>query len=165
MSKITLYQLANDLSEVLDQVDPDTGELPDEYGAVRELVANKAASVAAYITACELDADAIDSRLKEVALQVKRERAKAQRLREYLLECMQKTGITEIESNDRLLKIKRYPDRDEYVEIDAAAAEQIPEQFVRIKKEPDKAEIKKALKAGKEFSFARLVKKDRLSIG
>lgn len=165
MGNITLYELADDLAEVLDKVDPETGELPEEFGQIRELISTKAASVAAYISARELEADAIDGRLKEVAERVKAQRKRAARLRAYLCDCMQKAQITSIESNDKLLRIRRMPERDEYVEIDPVPTEQIPEELMRIKREPDKIAIRKALKDGADFSFARIVKKDRLTIG
>ena len=46
MTGITLYALADQLAAILDQVNED-GELPEEYGDVRELVAHKGAAVAA----------------------------------------------------------------------------------------------------------------------
>lgn len=165
MSNITLYKLADELREVLDKVDPETGELPQEFGQIRELVSTKAAAVAAYISSKELEAESVERRLKEISEQVKRQRKRAEALRGYLLECMSKASITEIDSNDNLLRIRRYPSRDESVEIDPQSAENIPDEFLRIKKEPDKLAIKKALKDGAELPFARIVKKDRLSIG
>jgi hypothetical protein len=36
---VTLYQAATELAAALDQIDPETGELPAEYGTARELVA------------------------------------------------------------------------------------------------------------------------------
>jgi hypothetical protein len=54
MTGITLYALADQLAAILDQVNED-GELPEEYGDVRELVAHKGAAVAAYVAARELE--------------------------------------------------------------------------------------------------------------
>ncbi len=53
---ISLYSAVDELRSVLDQVDEETGELPEGYESARGLVANKSAKVAAYIAQTEAEA-------------------------------------------------------------------------------------------------------------
>jgi hypothetical protein len=162
---VTLYQAATELAAALDQIDPETGELPAEYGTARELVERKGAAVAAYIAQREMEADAIDGRLEEISRRVKAMRSRAVHLRNYMADCMRTAGITEIASDDKLLRVRLYPGRDESVEIYDQSL--LAEQFTRVKKtrEPDKTGIKVAIKSGQDVQGARIVKRDRLIIG
>jgi hypothetical protein len=162
---VTLYQAATELAAALDQIDPETGELPAEYGTARELVERKGAAVAAYIAQRELEADAIDGRLEEISKRVKAMRSRAVHLRNYMADCMRTAGITEIASDDKLLRVRLYPGRDESVEVYDQSL--LAEQFTRVKttREPDKTGIKVAIKSGQDVQGARIVKRDRLIIG
>ena len=162
---VTLYQAATELAAALDQIDPETGELPAEYGTARELVERKGAAVAAYIAQREMEADAIDGRLEEISKRVKAMRSRAAHLRSYMADCMRTAGITEIASDDKLLRVRLYPGRDESVEIYDQSL--LAEQFTRVKttREPDKTGIKVAIKSGQDVQGARIVKRDRLIIG
>jgi hypothetical protein len=162
---VTLYQAATELAAALDQIDPETGELPAEYGTARELVERKGAAVAAYIAQRELEADAIENRIDEISRRVKAMRSRAVHLRSYLADCMRTAGITEIASDDKLLRVRLYPGRDESVEVYDQSL--LAEQFMRVKttREPDKTGIKVAIKSGQDVQGARIVKRDRLIIG
>jgi hypothetical protein len=162
---VTLYQAAAELAAALDQIDPETGELPAEYGTARELVERKGAAVAAYIAQREMEADAIDGRLEEISKRVKAMRSRAVHLRNYMADCMRTAGITEIASDDKLLRVRLYPGRDESVEVYDQSL--LAEQFTRVKttREPDKTGIKVAIKSGQDVQGARIVKRDRLIIG
>jgi len=161
---VTLYQAATELAAALDQIDPETGELPAEYGTARELVERKGAAVAAYIAQREMEADAIDGRLEEISKRVKAMRSRAVHLRNYMADCMRTAGITEIASDDKLLRVRLYPGRDESVEVYDQSL--LAEQFTRVKttREPDKTGIKVAIKSGQDVQGARIVKRDRLII-
>jgi hypothetical protein len=161
---VTLYQAATELAAALDQIDPETGELPAEYGTARELVERKGAAVAAYIAQREMEADAIDGRLDEISKRVKAMRSRAVHLRNYMADCMRTAGITEIASDDKLLRVRLYPGRDESVEVYDQSL--LAEQFTRVKttREPDKTGIKVAIKSGQDVQGARIVKRDRLII-
>lgn len=161
---VTLYQAATELAAALDQIDPETGELPAEYGTARELVERKGAAVAAYIAQREMEADAIDGRLEEISKRVKAMRSRAVHLRNYMADCMRTAGITEIASDDKLLRVRLYPGRDESVEVYDQSL--LAEQFTRVKttREPDKTGIKVAIKRGQDVQGARIVKRDRLII-
>lgn len=166
MTNLTLYALTDALVETLDQID-ENGELPPEYGDIRELVANKAVSVAAYIANRELQIESMRERLKEIGKHVAAAEKRTDRLREYLAFHMARAGITEINGPDPLLHVKLQPGRDEAVEI--FDEKQIPASFLNVPEppapKPDKAAIKRAIKAGQDVPGAKLVKRDRLVIG
>lgn len=162
---LTLYELASQLSQTLDQVSDD-GELPEGFESIRALVEQKGAAVAAYIAQREWEAQAMKDRLAEVKKRIDAQEKRCAWLRSYLLENMRTAGMTEIKSGDTLLTIKRYPERDEAVEI--WDERQIPAEFM-VQPEPppakpSKVAIKSAIKAGQEVPGAKLVKRDRLEI-
>ena len=166
MTGLTLYELASQLSQTLDQVSED-GELPEGFENIRGLVEAKGAAVAAYIAQREYEAEAMKTRLAEVKKRVDAQEKRCAWLRHYLLDNMRLAGITEIKSGDLLLTIRRYPDRDESVEI--WDEKQIPVEFM-VQPEPPPAKpakvlIKAAIKKGEDVPGAKLVKKDRLVIG
>lgn len=163
--RITLSSLADELESSLDQMDPETGELGTEYGHIREMVETKAASVAAYALNSEAQADAMEARAKELAAGAKAIRKRGEWLRRYLLENMQRTGITEIKANDGSLRIKRYPERD--VSVEVFQPELVPADYMRVipaTEAPDKTLIGRALKDGFDVAGCRIVKRDRLEV-
>jgi len=111
-----------------------------------------------------MEADAIDGRLEEISKRVKAMRSRAVHLRNYMADCMRTAGITEIASDDKLLRVRLYPGRDESVEVYDQSL--LAEQFTRVKttREPDKTGIKVAIKSGQDVQGARIVKRDRLII-
>ena len=46
---ISLYKAADDVRKLFDQMDAETGELPEGFEPAREIVIRKSAAVAAYI--------------------------------------------------------------------------------------------------------------------
>lgn len=167
MSSLTLYEAADQLAVALDQVDPETGELDPAFGAMHELVQAKGVAVAAFIAQRELEAEGVAARVKEVNRQLAAQEKRIAWLRRYLLDNMARTGITEIKSNDSLLKIKRYIERDKAVEIFDAT--QIPVCYMTVPKMPDpvpdKRAISHAIESGHDVAGAKIVKRDRLVIG
>lgn len=164
MSKVTLYALSDSMIDLLDQVDPETGELPEEFGSVRALVEDKAAAVAAYIANTDQHVAGMKAALKSAQARVGQAEKRADRLRAYLADCMARTGIKTIEAADGLLRVRLYPGRDESVEVYDAAL--LPAELIRrkVSEEPDKTAIKKAIKEGRDVQGARIVARDRLTI-
>lgn len=163
--KITLYQASEDLADLLDQVEPDTGELPEGFEAAREIVAKKATSVAAYILNTERQIDLVKARAKDLADAAKREEKRLAWLRQYLADNMAATGVLSIVSEDGTFKAKLDPERDASVEV--FQPELLPADYLReipAKTEPDKTLIAKALKDGYDVPGARIIKRDRLTL-
>jgi hypothetical protein len=160
---LTLFQSSEELRRVLDQVDPDTGELPEGYESARGLVANKASKVGAYILQSEAEAAMIEAHAKMLLDRVKTQKRRVEWLRAYLLENMLETGILEVavESGS---SIRLYPYRDPAVEI--FDERQIPAEYMAdpVPPKPSKAKILDAIKSGVEVPGALLVKRHRLTI-
>jgi hypothetical protein len=162
--QITLHAATETVRELLDQIDGETGELPDGYESARALVQSKATAVVAYALESERQADMVEDYAKELMLRVKAQRNRVLWLRRYLAEHMAALGITEIKDERGVFKASLAVGRDEAVEVFDAG--QVPADFVRTvtKTEPDKALIKAEIKAGRDVAGARLVKRDRLTI-
>jgi hypothetical protein len=162
---ITLYQAAANVRELLDQIDPETGEIPEGFEQARAIVATKATAVAAYMLESEKQAAMVEEAGKELLERVKRQRKRIDWLKQYLASHMAACGITEISDERGLFKATLQTGRDEAIEIFDAG--QLPNDYLReipAKYEPDKALIKKAIKDGFDVPGAKLVKRDRLTV-
>lgn len=108
----------------------------------------------------------VDARIKELQVASKSIANNAERAKESLKYVMQVSGALKIEAADKTFKAVLSIGRDEPVEI--FDEKQIPADYMReipVRYEPDKALIKKAIKDGYEVPGARLVAKDRLTLG
>lgn len=161
---ITLYQAAQEVRELLEQIDPETGEMPEGFEQARAIVATRAQAVAAFILENNAQADMVEAHAKALLDRVKTARKRTDWLKEYLRSHMAAAGVLSIKSDDGTFSAKLEIGRDESVEI--YEPESIPEDYMRevVKVEPDKALIKKAIKDKFTVPGARIVAKDRLTI-
>lgn len=162
---ISLYQAAATVRELLDQIDPETGEMPAEFEQARAVVATKASAVAAYVLEADKQADMLEAHAKEVLARVKAQRKRGDWLRQYLASHMAACGITEIRDERGLFKATLSAGRDKSVDI--YQPELLPKDYLReipAKYEPDKVLIRKAIDDGFDVPGARVVSKDRLTI-
>ena len=164
--QISLYAAAETVRNLLEQIDPETGEIPEGFEQARALVASKSQAVAAFILSNDAEADFVEAHAKELLAKVKTARKRSDWLRQYLQGHMTACGITEIKSDDGTFKVSLALGRDESVEIFDSAM--LPNDYWTEPKPPepapDKALIKKAIKDGFDVPGARLVKKDRLAL-
>jgi hypothetical protein len=163
--KIALYEAAATVRELLEQVDPETGELPEGFEQARAIVATKAQAVAAFILENDAQAGMVEAHAKALLDRVKTARKRSDWLKQYLQSHMAAAGVLSIKSDDGTFSAVLSPGRDESVEVFDAA--QLPQDYMRevpAKLEPDKVLIKAALKDNFDVPGARLVKKDRLTI-
>lgn len=162
---ITLHKATEQVRELLDQIDPETGELPEGFEQARELVTTKAVSVTAYILESERGIESAKAYVKELTAQIKTAEKRSDWLRKYLQDHMAAAGITEIADERGIFKASLALGRDESVDVFDEA--QLPDDYLReipAKHEPDKTLIKKAIKDGFEVPGARIIKRDRLTI-
>lgn len=162
---ITLHQATEQVRAMLDQIDPETGEMPEGFEDARALVNNKAVAVTAYILEADRSIESVKQYIKDLSAKVKSAEKRQDWLRRYLQEHMSAAGITDISDERGVFKASLAVGRDESVEVFDDA--QIPQDYLRevpAKYEADKTLIKKAIKDGFEVPGARLVKKDRLTI-
>jgi hypothetical protein len=165
MNDVTLYRAAEDVRELLEQIDPETGELPAEFEQAREIVASKAQAVAAFILQNDAQAAMVEAHAKSLMDRAKTAKKRSEWLREYLRTHMSRCGIREIASDDGTFKASLAIGRDESVEVFDAA--QVPADYMRevpAKTEPDKTLIRAAMKDGFQVPGARLVARDRLTL-
>lgn len=160
---ISLYQAADELAPLLDQIDDD-GCISEELNQALSVFEGKGVSVAAYILNCEAQAQMISDAADRMKERAKPFLNRSARLRQYLSDNMKRTGMTSITSPEFHVKLEI--DRDESIEV--FEPKLIPSEFMRTPKPadpaPDKSAIKKAIKDGKEVQGARIVAKDRLTI-
>jgi len=162
---ITLHQATEQVRELLDQIDPETGELPEGFEDARAVVTHKAIAVTAYILEADRGIASVKEYIKDLTAKVKAAEKRQDWLRRYLQEHMAAAGITEIADERGVFKASLAQGRDEAVEVFDEA--QVPGNYLReipAKYEADKTLIKKAIKDGFEVPGARLVKRDRLTI-
>lgn len=162
---ITLHKAADDVRSLLDQIDPETGEMPEGFDQARAIVATKATAVAAYLIESEKQADAADEYVKELQGRVKTARKRLEWLRGYLQSHMAAAGVLEIKDERGIFKATLQLGRDEAVEIFDET--QIPFNYmveVPATQKPDKLLMKRAMHDGFEIPGAKLVKRDRLVI-
>ena len=159
----SLYELATDFRNQLDELFDENGEATPAFEEFRVQLGNKINQVAAYVLNCESDSDQCKEVIDRIQARRKAYERKADKLRTYLAENMKVAGITEIKADDRSFVVKLYPERDESVQIDDGIA--FPIELCNIKPpEPSKLKIKAAILAGEPIIGARIITKDRLVI-
>ena len=158
-----LYEIDRRILQVIESgfaFDEDTGEVW-EAEDLEDLEAErneKLEACALYIKDMEADAAAI--RAEETAL-AERRRAKERRaesLRSYVAASMMAAGQSSMETARCSLRFRR----SEAVEV--TDAEALPAEMQSVKVTPNKAAIRKALKAGHEVAGARLVENQNLQL-
>lgn len=156
----TLYALSAEMADILTQVDPETGELPEEFGTIQGLIQDKILACAAFCLEHDARAAQFEARAKELAAQAKKMRARTEWLDQYMAQAMRNADITQVQGGD--FTVRLYPQRDASVEI--TDADLLPAEYRRVIPEswaPDKMALKKALQSGADIQGAQLVRRDR----
>lgn len=162
---ITLYKAAEELQDILNSLDPETGEIPESLDDARALVAQKAVNVVAYLKDTASKADYLMAAAKELQDRANKQKKRNEWLRQYLAFHMRQTGITHIKDESGMFEAKLEIERDQ--SVDVFDTEQVPEEYMRTipeTQEPNKTLIASDLKLGIDVPGARIVKKDRLTI-
>lgn len=164
MTALTLFDLAQQVRESVNQIDPDTGEIIENYAESRELFQNKAVACVAYAKEEAATLESAKAMVKDMLAKIDAREKRLERFKSYLADCMKATGITEVKHDLGLFGAKLYEGRDESVELDEGAA--FPPELCNDPKPPapSKTKIKAAIKAGEAVAGARIVRKDRLTI-
>lgn len=162
---ISLYHAAQDVqNQIALCVDEDGVIDTDKLDAIACSFQDRAVATIAVYKGKGHTIDTLKSYLQEITDRIKREQKDQERLKDYLLASMSIAGVDKIKSDDGLLSVTRYPDRDESVEIDDGVI--FPESLCNAPKppEPSKTKIKAAILAGDPVIGARIIYKDRLTI-
>ena len=162
-----LYQIADIYLQDLDKLND--LDLPEEV--VRDTIEGlqggmqeKCTNVAAFIRNTESLADQIKQAEQAMAARRKALENRADRIRQYLLENMQRTGITKIDSPYFKIALAKNP--PSVVVDDEDTLKFAHPEFVKVvtTESLDKAAIKEAIKAGQIVEGAHLVQAERVSI-
>ena len=155
-----LYKLTDEyaaavrnLESMFEAGDIDQAALSDTMEAMVGDVRDKAINVALHIKNLRSDLEQLEAVKAEYDARAKATKKQLEFYEGYLDTNMQKAGITEIKADYCQIKYKALPP---VVEITG----EVPVEFCRVipeKREPDKASIKDAIKAGSELPFAALV--------
>lgn len=161
---LRLYEITGQIRDLLETGwDEETGEMSPALAQSLTEFEDKGAAVAAYALNLDAEADAIKVAIDRLTKSRRTLQARAERMREYLATNMKAAGISKIVADDRSFVAKLELDRDESVEIDLGVV--LPNGLCRIKVEPDKVAIKKAILAGEPVpEGVRIVRKDRLTL-
>lgn len=157
-----LYDISQAIEALLDaSVDRETGEINEaalaELEALEEQREAKALAVAAYLVGQRLEADAIKAQAKRLAERAAVHARHADRLERYLESNL---AVGEKLSDARVAISWR---KSRAVEVDCDPTE-LPEEYVRIRCEADKAALKAALESGEQVKGARLVERQSLIV-
>lgn len=163
---LALYQLADlylqDLHKLAD-MDLDEQTVADTLEGLSGELEVKATNVAAFARNLEASADAIKEAEEKMAARRKAIERRADRLRAYLKENMERVGIVKIESPQFCLAIKKNPPA-----VHVEAPELVPAKFMKVPPPPppvlDKKAVADALKAGEDVPGCRLEQGTRLEI-
>jgi hypothetical protein len=162
----SLYELSNELIIVqnkLIEAEFDEQTIADTLEGMSDRIEIKAENVGMFILNLEAQGNAIKDAEKRMAERRKSIEAKAESIRKYLKDNMDRCGITKIENPYFSLNIKNNP--PSVVITDAG---KIPSNYYNYPEapppSPDKTAIAKALKAGEIIEGAYLHQATRLEI-
>ncbi|WP_020565048.1 siphovirus Gp157 family protein [Methylosarcina fibrata] len=166
MSKMTLYDLSTNYCQALDFLTDPELDLPieavnDTLESLSGELEDKAVNVAKFLRNMETMAEAIKNAEAAMAKRRKALENRAQWLKYYLKDSMERTGITEIECPYFKLSVQNNPPAVHVLDEDAVPAE-FKEQVVSWK--IDKAAIRKAVQAGENVAGVSLANGTRLVI-
>jgi len=166
MNNLALYTIADQYlidMQKLQEMEIDEQTFADTLEGLSGELEIKATNVAMFIRNLEASADAIKVAEKAMADRRKLIESKANRLKEYLLENMVRTGITKIESPHFVLSVRKNPPA-----VDVFNQDMIPDEYFDIPEPPapslNKNRLKEDLKAGVVIDGARLTAGQSLSI-
>ena len=166
MDSLTLYQIAAEYREAADtlaSLDIDEQTLADTLESISGDLTTKAQNVAFVIRNMEATAEQIKKAAAGMTGRAKALEARADAIREYLLDAMQVAGVQKIDSPYFRLAIRKNP-----VAVEIEDERQIPARFMVAPPAPapypSKADIGEALKRGEDVPGCKLTQGVRLQI-
>lgn len=161
----TLYEINNAINDVLEQgfsFDEETGEILYEEPDLAQLqidLETKLDNIACFIKNEEAEAEMIRAEELKLAKRRKTKEKKAEYLKGYLTAYMESTNKEKFESARSRISFRK----SESLKVDDVY--KVPEDFLRYKEpEVNKAELKKAVKAGLEVEGVELVASKNIQI-
>lgn len=165
MGNLTLFQLAADRAALIEKLlalQDDPQAIADTLEAEDYDIEQKSQNCGYALMNLEAEADAIEAAAQAMMKRAKAKRAAAERLKDYVLLCMQVAGMTKVACPHFEIALVNNPEKVEIFD-----ERQVPAQFWRTP-EPvpvvDKTAIKAAAKAGEAVPGAKLVRTQRLAV-
>lgn len=161
---MTLYEIDEEIQELLSEVDPETGELITDYAALDALLMEREAKIENIVLFIKnLSSDVRELKAEEAALAERRKKAekKAERLREYVSHAL---GGERFQTPRCCVSFRK----STALELGEGFTEWAKEHantLLRYKEpEPDKTAIQAALAGGAEIPNAKLVQNTTMTI-
>ena len=165
LSTLKLYQIADAylvaLEALAENEDLPAAAIADTLQGWLGTFEQKALAVAAYIRNLELEAAAVEDARRRMEKRQRSLQAHAERLREYLRQEMERTGLTHVKSVELTLRLQQNPPSVS-VDDDSAIPDAYQQEVITV--QLLKAEISKALKAGTPIPGVHLQHSTRLVI-
>lgn len=165
MNDLTLYQLADEYRALMDLAaseEADEESFALALDAIQGDLKTKAVAVAQVARNLEAFYDQVNVAMAEMKRRAERACQRAENIRRYLKEQMERAGIHKVESPFFTLALRLNPPR---VAIDDETA--LPTEYWRVipeRREPDKSALLRAWKSGNEINGCHLENSTRLEI-
>ena len=128
MENLSLYQISGRFYELMARVAADETlteeEANEQHNELALMLQRKTPGVIGYYRQMEVTVDAVDAEIKRLsAMKSKLEKAK-ENYKQYVKDCMDMMGISEISTNLGMLKIAKNP-----MSVEVLNADEVPEEF------------------------------------
>lgn len=148
---LRLYTLATDLE------DPESQEAFNNALADLDTdLANKASGYVHVIKQLEMEAEECDKVIEAFKAKKEARKNNAKRMKEAILGAMDVANLQEVKAGEYTLKIAKNGGKQPLV-LDST----VPDNYMKIKYEPDNDLIRTAIEEGKEINFAHLEERGR----
>lgn len=154
---MTLYELTDDYLKLMDLIDDpyvDPEVFNDTLESIEGGIEDKADGYAKVIQGLKADLEGIKAEIDRLSGRKKTIENNIARMKQNLTSAMVLTGKRKFKTG--LFSFSVRPSVSTVIDN----ADAVPDEFVRIKREPDKTAIKKAIQDGKEITFAHLEEKE-----
>lgn len=164
MNSMRLYDLADHYQHLLTELyDDETGEINeqalDKINELTDPIETKCINMVRLFKSLEAQQKAIEAERKAMAKREQAFKNQVVRLKDYLLDNMEKCKISKIECPQFVINLQKNP-----VALDIFDADQIPENYKKVIVDTDDPKIKEALQKGIEIPGARLVQRSSIRI-
>lgn len=148
-----LYEIPQAYQAILDNADPETGEIDYEaFEKIEDSLHNKADAYARIIRSLSASNGAIEAEIKRLDELMESNDRKVARLKESLMRAMQAMDDEKFKTD--LFSFSLRQASNQPLELDET--KEVPVEWCKTTVVPDKARIKEALKKGEKLSFAKL---------
>ena len=164
MSDLTLYNITNKFAELMDRAE--NGELTDEeYNKLGEELAlelqNKSSNIIGYVRNSELLIEAMKAEEKRISDMRKAGEAKLEKFKQYVLENMERLGLSKIQTELGALSVSKNP-----MSVEIENEDEIPSEFKQevVTTKIDKTAIKNHFKTTGEIIPGTKIIDDKMSL-